>query len=78
MQTGICGARQRIDLVCKAIILVGGAQLLSTFICPSVGAQSAEWDPFAKPVTKATKAAKPRTPPKSTKPIGAKAPAAPQ
>ncbi|HKW85983.1 MAG TPA: hypothetical protein VJM82_02840, partial [Nitrospiraceae bacterium] len=68
MQIGICGARQRIDLVCKAIILVAGAQLLSTFICPSVGAQSAEWEPFAKPLTKATKAAKLRTPPKSAKP----------
>ena len=78
MQTGICGARQRIDLVCKAIILVAGVQLLSTFICPSVGAQSAEWEPFAKPLTKATKAAKLRTPPKSAKPIGASAPVAPQ
>jgi tetratricopeptide (TPR) repeat protein len=75
VQAGIGGARQRIDLVCKAIILVAGALLLTTFICPSVRAQSAEWNPFAKPMAKATK---PRTPSKSAKPIGAKAPMAPQ
>ena len=55
------GARQRIDLVGKATVLVA-ALLLSPSICPTVAAQ-AEWEPFPKAETKPAKAAKPRTPP---------------
>jgi tetratricopeptide (TPR) repeat protein len=78
MGTATCGARQRIDSVGKATVLVT-ALLLGSFICPPVGAQSAGRDQVAKPATKATKATKPRTPPKSVvEPTGAKAPAAPR
>ena len=55
------GARQRIDLVGKATVLVA-ALLLSPSICPTVAAQ-AEWEPFPNAATKPAKAAKPRTPP---------------
>ena len=78
MGTATCGARRRIDSVGLATVLVT-ALLLGSFICPPVGAQSAERDQMAKPATKATKAAQPRTPPKSAvEPTGAKAPAAPR
>ena len=77
MGTATCGARQRIDFAGMATVLVT-ALLLGPF-CTPVGAQSAERDQMAKPATKATKAAKPRTPPKSAvEPTGAKAPAAPR
>ncbi len=76
MGTATCDARQRIDLVGKATVL-SAALLLGPFICPPVGAQSGEWDPFPKP---ATKAAKPRAPAskEAVKPTGPEAPATPQ
>ena len=78
MGTPTCGARQRIVSVGKTTVLVT-ALLLGPFICLPVGAQSAAPDQMAKAATKATKAAKPRTPPKSVvEPTGAKTPAAPR
>ena len=78
MGTATCGARRRIDSAGMAAVLVT-ALLLCPFMCTPVGAQSAERDQMAKPATKATKAAKPRTPSKSVvEPTDAKAPAAPR
>ena len=57
MGTATCAARQRIEPVGLATVLVT-ALLLGPFICTPVGAQAVQRDQTARPATNATKAAK--------------------